>query len=120
MVAKADVQVEREGAVVIARVTGEVDLTNAPDVLDALMALVTNDCAGLVADLSDARYLDSTGVGVFFDATRNLHGRGQQIAIVCPPTVPLRRLLAITGIDSVVPIADRCDEAVTAIAATRS
>jgi len=119
VVAQADVRVEREGAVVIASITGEVDLTNAPDVLDALLSTITNNCAGLVADLTNARYLDSTGVGVFFDATRNLHSRGQQIAIVCPPTVPLRRLLAITGIDSVVPIADRREEAVSAIAATQ-
>jgi anti-sigma B factor antagonist len=119
MPAKADIDVTRAGNIIVAKVMGEVDLTNAPDVLELLLGSVSNDCAGLVVDLSNARYLDSTGVGVFFDAVRSLHGRGQQVAVVCPPDVSLRRLLSITGIESVVPIADALSDAINAMEVAR-
>ena len=40
----------------IARIEGEIDISNAADVRDALEQLVGNAALGLVVDLSDVRY----------------------------------------------------------------
>jgi len=118
MTAAAQVDVKRIESVVVASILGEVDLTNAAEVVDDLLAAVTNDAVGLVIDVSATRYLDSTGVGALFEAVRRVHGRGQSMALVAHATAPTRRLLGITGIDNVVPIADTVDDAVAAVRAT--
>jgi len=115
MAAIARVDVTRKDAIVIAALMGEVDLTNAAEVVDDLLGAVTNDVTGVVVDVSQTRYLDSTGVGALFEAVRRVHGRGQAMAVVASDTAPTRRLLAITGLDNMVPICPNLELALAAM-----
>ena len=58
----ADIAVEREGGTVVARLSGEVDMTNAARVRDQLLDAIPNDVLALVIDLGECRYLDSAAI----------------------------------------------------------
>jgi anti-anti-sigma factor len=101
--------------VVIARLSGEVDLSNAADVGDHLAASVPNTALGLVLDLTATTYLDSSGVHLVFDLAERLRTRQQQLRIVVPAGAPVRRVLRIVELDDSVPVLASVDEAVEQI-----
>jgi anti-anti-sigma factor len=107
----ADIAIEREGGVVIARLTGEVDMTNAPYVRDELTRAIPNDALGLVVDLTGTRYLDSAAIELLFELARRLQRRRQQLRLALPPSSPLRRVLILTEISSAAPLHDTVEEA---------
>jgi anti-anti-sigma factor len=89
---------------VLARVSGEVDLSNAQSVRDRLLAAVPNTASGLVLDLAATEYLDSSGVRLIFELAERLTSRGQQLQIVVPGDSFVRRVLVLTEVPRVVPI----------------
>jgi anti-anti-sigma factor len=107
----ATVEIEGDDAVVVARVTGEIDLSNAVAVGDRLATAVPNQALGLVIDLSATAYLDSSGVGLLFDLAARLRRRQQRLALSVPAESPLRRVLGIVDAASAMPIAASVDEA---------
>ncbi len=106
----ADVSIERRDRWMVASLTGEVDMTNAYSVGEALTSPVPNDTDGLVIDLSGLRYLDSAGVELVFDLASRLGNRRQQLRLALPPDSPLRRLLALTGVEAVAPLHESVEE----------
>ncbi|MFN2617167.1 MAG: STAS domain-containing protein [Thermoleophilaceae bacterium] len=111
MTTSAEVSVERRDAAVIARVSGEVDMTNSSYVGDELMRAVPNDAGLLVVDLGEARYLDSAAIELLFDLGRRLERRRQAVRLVLPPDSPIKRVLLLTEIDSVIPLHETLDSA---------
>ncbi len=55
-------RVTRERDVVVAAVSGEIDLSNAADLEGAVLAAAADARAGLVVDLTGVTFLDSAGV----------------------------------------------------------
>lgn len=100
----ADIELGREDGAVVAHLSGEVDMTNALYVRDELTAAVPNDAHALVIDLAGARYLDSAAIELIFELSRRLGRRRQELRLVVPEDSPLRRLLALTDVDSVAPV----------------
>ncbi len=100
----ADIAVERQGGTVVARLSGEVDMTNAARVRDQLLDAVPNDVLALVVDLGECRYLDSAAIEVVFDLTRRLGRRRQELRLVVPDSSPLGRVLVLTDVHSVAPV----------------
>jgi anti-anti-sigma factor len=101
--------------VVVARLTGEVDLSNAGIVGDELAAAVPNRALGVVLDLGGTSYLDSSGVSLVFDLADRLRTRQQQLRLVVPGGAPLRRVLGIVDPDGSLPIVESVDTAVAQI-----
>jgi len=100
----ADISLEREGDALVARLRGEVDMTNASLVREELTSSVPNDAHALVIDLSAARYLDSAAIELLFELSRRLRRRRQDLILVVPATSPLRRLLTLTDVGAVAPM----------------
>jgi anti-sigma B factor antagonist len=103
--------------VIVARVTGEVDLSNATEIGAELGAGVPNSALGLVLDLTATAYLDSSGVHLVFDLAERLRRRQQQLRVVVPPGAPVRRVLRIVRLDRAVPVVATVEEAVEQIRA---
>jgi anti-anti-sigma factor len=103
--------------VVVARLTGEVDLSNAPAVGAELAAAVPNRALGLVLDLAGTSYLDSSGVSLVFDLADRLRKRQQQLRLVVPGGAPLRRVLGIVDPGASLPVVESVDTAVAQIRA---
>jgi anti-anti-sigma factor len=101
MTTRADIAVEHDTDVVVAELTGEVDMTNAVYVREELTAAVPNGARALVVDLTGTSYLDSAAIELLFELSRRLARRRQVLRLVLPADSPLRRLLVITDVESV-------------------
>jgi anti-anti-sigma factor len=87
-------------------VRGEIDLSNAAQVRDAIGAAVPDEAAVVVVDLSDTAYLDSAGIAMIFRLAERLrHGR-QELRLVVPPDAPIRTVIRMTKMDQVIPVQD--------------
>lgn len=104
--------------VIVARLSGEVDLSNASEVGDELSTGVPNTAFGLVLDLTATTYLDSSGVHLIFDLAERLRTRQQQLRVVVPAGAPIRRVLRIVELDESVPVMASVDEAIADIRAS--
>jgi anti-anti-sigma factor len=108
----ADIRFDDRDGVVVARLAGEVDGSNAHEVADALTTRTTSAMRGLVVDLADVSYLDSTGIEVLFTLGRRLRDRRQRLGLALPSKAPTRRVLEICNVSSVAPIDGDVDAAV--------
>lgn len=113
----AHLNFESDEGVVIARVDGDIDTSNAQDVGDALLSAMSNDTVGLVLDLSSLDYLDSSGVHLILGLQVQLRQRRKQLRVVAPADAPLRTVLELTAVDKAVPVDERSEEALRAIRA---
>lgn len=107
---------EQRDRVLVARVDGEVDSSNAAELRLALSERLPSAASALVLDLSRTTYLDSSGVQLLFDLGRRLAARRQAIRLVVPDRAPVRRVLELCAVEGVAPIDDSVEQAVEALA----
>lgn len=89
--------------IVVARIEGEIDLSNAQPIGNRLRDLLTNHSVALIVDLGPTTYLDSSGVALIFALFDELRRRQQVLHLVVPDGSRLTRVLNITGLDRAVP-----------------
>lgn len=104
----------------IGRIEGEIDISNANDVRDALEQLVGNAALGLVVDLSDVRYFDSAAIHLLLRLASRLQKRRQVLHAVVPADEAVRHVLALMAVETLVPLHATTDAAVAAIRAPRT
>jgi anti-anti-sigma factor len=110
-----EVQLEHDGDVVIAHVSGEIDLATAPVIGDQLSDAVPNQALGLVIDLTETSYLDSSGISLIFDLAERLRRRQQQLRLVVPEGAPMRRVLRIVDAAGSIPVLATVEDATSEI-----
>ena len=113
----ARIEIDQTPRGVVARISGEIDISNVGAVKRKLTGAVTSSSPGLVVDISGTNYLDSSGVYLLFELNRALEGRQQQLCVVAPPTTPSSRVLLITGFDHIVPVTSTLEDAIEKVAA---
>ena len=74
------------------------DLANVGAVECAARGL-SNGALGVVVDLSEATYIDSSTVGLLFRLRSGLSRRGQELRVICSPGSNAWRVLQLTGFD---------------------
>ena len=116
----ARVTAVRDELVPIARIEGEIDISNANDVRLALEGLVGNAALGLVVDLSDVRYLDSAAVHLILRIASQLEKRRQTLHAVVPADDAVHHVLVLTGVERLVPLHATDEAAVAALRAPRT
>ncbi|MGZ4676428.1 MAG: STAS domain-containing protein [Acidimicrobiia bacterium] len=116
----ARLTVETVGGVTVARLSGEVDLSNVDDVGATLLEAVRPELDCLVVDLSETTYLDSTGVRLLFDLAMRLQTRRQVLRIVVADAAIVRRVLILTKLDEAVPFHESIEQALAAVEAART
>jgi anti-anti-sigma factor len=107
--------VDRSGDVVVARLDGEIDSSNASELRLALARRVPSEARVLTVDLSGVTYLDSSGVELLFELGRSLAARRQAISLVVPRAAPVRRVLELSSVESVAPIHTDLEDALAAV-----
>ena len=100
-----------EDTIVVARLRGEIDLANAKPIGSLVAGAVTNDATGVVLDLTDTTYLDSSGVHLVFDLNERLVARQQRLVLTIPAESRIRRVLELVNVESVVPVVTEVEEA---------
>jgi anti-sigma B factor antagonist len=104
------VSARRNGAHTVVTVSEVVDIATSGELRKYLADLVTAGATGLVLDLSEVRYLDSTGLTVLVETYRLLGGQPGTMVVVCADSL-VRRVLEVTGLDRVFSVRDTVPEA---------
>jgi anti-sigma B factor antagonist len=91
----------------------ESDVTNAPGLRVALLEAAADGAPVLVVDMTGTRYCDSAGLHVLVDAHKRARAEGREVLLAVAGAAVLR-VLAITGIDLVIPNFSTLDEALEA------
>jgi anti-anti-sigma factor len=89
-------------------ISGEVDISNIDSIAEAIYGLPNTE-EGLLVDLSDVTYLDSSAVSLLHDLAMRLRSRAQRMIVVSPPATPPRRILDLTALYVNAPVADTLD-----------
>lgn len=98
-----EVTVRMDQGVGIVDVAGDVDLSTASRLEDALAQASVMTPPRVVVNLALTTYLDSTALRVLTMARRRLTERRGALAVACAPP-RIARLFEITGLDHVVPL----------------
>jgi anti-sigma B factor antagonist/stage II sporulation protein AA (anti-sigma F factor antagonist) len=106
---------ERDG-VVVASLSGELDLSAADRVGDTIAEAVPTTASGLVVDFSEVTFIDSSGVAMLFSLARRLSSRRQQLRCVTQPGSPVARVLEIVEFERAGAIDADLERALAAIA----
>jgi anti-anti-sigma factor len=103
---------ERSRDVLVACLSGEVDISNAETMERRIAeAAPPEEVGGVVVDLSGVSFLDSAGVRLLFALHATLTEQGRPMALVVPARSPVGRVLEIVDIQRVVWVARTVDEA---------
>lgn len=108
------VEAESNGSLHTVSVAGELDQSTAPELRTALADAIGDQTRGLLVDLSDCNFIDSTGLSLLVETKRRL-AEDQRRFGVCCADADVRRLLELTGIDQAVNLFDTRAEAVAAL-----
>jgi len=102
--------------VAVVVLAGEVDLYTAPRFKDVLLQAIDDGAGHVIVDLADVSFVDSTALGVLVSGGKRLQKSSGTLAIGCPDE-KIRRILEITGLDTVFGVYGSRDEALAAVKA---
>jgi anti-anti-sigma factor len=111
----ARLSLESDGDVELARVAGEVDASNVDQLSEKLLAAVPQDARALVLDLTETSYIDSSGIGLIFDAAARFRNRRQELRLVVPPRSFVGEVLSAVSMQESVPIDAALADALEAV-----
>ena len=112
------IEARHERGYPIVTVAGEIDITTVARLQERLFELAASG-RPLVADLDQVTFIDSAGLSALIGAANRADAHGGSLHVVCARP-QIRQLFRLTGLDRHVPVAHTLDEAVQALAATRT
>jgi len=100
----ADLELEATDDLIVARIAGEIDSSNAAELGQALLEHLSNSVRGMVLDITQVSYVDSTGIALIFDLARGLEARRQALRVAVSGDGPVRRVLDLCAVAAVAPL----------------
>jgi anti-anti-sigma factor len=91
------------GRTAVVTAAGEIDLTNAESLRDALLSALNAGALGLVVDMTTATFLDSAGVTALVRASRRA-AAGEASIRLAVTAQPVLRVLNLVGIDRLIEV----------------
>jgi len=82
----------------IIRIEGEVDVSNASELRDALDTALADGAKKVEADFAEVAYIDSTGIGVLVGAAHRAQESGS-VLVVASPQKNVERVFTLLGVD---------------------
>lgn len=93
-----DLQVSLEGPVVVARLSGEVDLSNTEEIEQGIVTATPNHAEVVLLDLGEVDYMDSAGIHLIYRLREKLQSRGQSLRLVVGDSSPAADALRLAGV----------------------
>ena len=102
------------GRTAVVAASGEIDLTNADGLRDALLSALDAGARGLVVDMTGAMFLDSAGVSALVRTSRRASATGTtlRLAVTAPSVL---RVLDLVGLDRLIGVYPGVSEAVASL-----
>jgi anti-sigma B factor antagonist len=113
----ADLGIEVVDRIVVVRLVGEIDMSNAGELGSAISDRVTNEMLGLALDVTNLEYIDSAGIQLVFELRTQLKNRGQEMRLVVPAHATIAKTLQIVDIPRIVGVSESTQEAIDSIGA---
>jgi len=86
--------------------TGEVDLTTAPQLREALMAAINGaEKSPVIVDLSRVDFIDSAGLALLVEARKKLAPEGRALNVLLMPSRQPERVLKLGRFDTIMNLA---------------
>ena len=109
----AQVNVEWQEGVAVARVTGEIDLSNAEDIFSRL-ALAVQKARFVLLDLSEIQFIASAGIHALFDLSKACVDAGGHMSLVVQDGSPIHNVLLLTDVPRAIGVHHSIEAAVEA------
>lgn len=94
---------------VVVRVSGEIDISTAPRLREAIVSLLAEGRTQIAVDLRGVDFLDSTGLGVLVGGLKRARSAGGELRVIS--TSPrIEKVFAITGLDGIFEIVERPED----------
>jgi anti-sigma B factor antagonist len=97
--------VDWDHPVAVVTMPDEIDIANAEDVRDTLLAVLNQGITTLIVDLTQTTFCACSGAAAFARAQQRARASGGQVRLVARAPI-VRRLLAITRVDHLIPVYD--------------
>ena len=97
--------VDWDHPVAVVTMPDEIDIANAEDVRDTLLAVLNQGITTLIVDLTQTTFCACAGAAAFARAQQRARASGAEVRLVARAPI-VRRLLAITRVDHLVPVFD--------------
>ncbi len=112
------VEIEERGGddVVVVRLTGELDIAGAKAVGRRIAEAVPSSARGVVVDMAELEFIDSSGISMLFGLARRVGSRRQELRVVAPAGTSVARVLQIVEFDRAAPVHADLASAVAEIA----
>jgi anti-anti-sigma factor len=91
------------GQTAVVTAAGEVDLTNAESLRDALLSALNAGALGLVVDMTATTFVDSAGVTALVRASRRAAATEATVRLAVT-AAPVLRVLNLVGIDRLIEV----------------
>lgn len=98
----ATVDVHADRTSVRITISGEIDLHNAAAVEEQIFTAIDNSATTVLVDLTDLRYMDSSGLRILFTLATRLDVLQIDLDLVAEPGSPARHVLELAGFESLV------------------
>jgi anti-anti-sigma factor len=109
------VSIEERDGVLLARVTGELDIAESGGAGERISQAVAPTAAGVVVDFSELKFIDSSGVAMLFSLARQLDVSRQELRVVAPAEGLVARVLEIVEFRRAAPVDPDLDQALARI-----
>ncbi len=100
-----EIRAERDDDEHVIALTGELDLDGAERVEQELLRAEATDARRIVLDLSDLRFIDSTGIRLILAADARSRADGDRLVLIRGPQA-VQRVFELTGIVDLMPFED--------------
>lgn len=105
-----------DGHTDVISVSGEIDLYAAPELKERVARAIEEGRHRLVVDLSEATFIDSTGVGVLVGAQKRLEELSGSLDLVCT-NKNIIRVLEIVGLEEAFGTHESLEDAIESLPA---
>lgn len=94
----ARVETRQSGDTTMVRLLGEIDLSNAAEILTKVEAAFGDAGGSALLDLSGVEYLDSQGVRLVHTVMSHTKKSGLNVTLLAPPDGVVRDILTLSGV----------------------
>lgn len=93
---------ERDGRAEV-HLVGELDVSTAPLLREGLLGVLAEGSGQITLDMAELAFIDSTGLSVLVGAFKRARQDGREV-VLKNPRPPARKVLEISGLDTVIRI----------------
>jgi anti-sigma B factor antagonist len=93
-----DIRSKTDNGTTVIEVAGTVDLYSAPDLRSSLLDAVPKASDGVVVDLREVSYMDSSGVAVLVEGLRSARSNDTRL-VLREPSRPVMKVLELAKLD---------------------